>query len=314
MAVNAYHIKMPTLKQQVLSTMKSTDTEGLYELYVTRTPGYLWALFFRRLGVHPIAVTLLSMLLGCACGWFFYQSSLLYNVIGMLMLVVANWFDCADGQLARMTGKKTLIGRILDGFAGDAWFFFIYLGIALRLTPQWGVWIWVLVIWAGAFCHARQCALADYYRNAHLLFIGAGGELDRSADLAARYRNLPWDSHNWFEKIYLFFYASYTRGQEQATPQFQRFYSAILQTYNKRIPKALAHRYRLFSKPLMPACQILTFDARVWVLFASLLVGLPWIYPLAEVTFFEILRIRTNRRHEHFCRLLYQDMTSHPSA
>ena len=37
---------MPTLKQQVLATMKSRDTEGPFELYVTRTPGYLWALLF----------------------------------------------------------------------------------------------------------------------------------------------------------------------------------------------------------------------------------------------------------------------------
>lgn len=301
---------MPTLKQQVLATMKSTDTEGPFELYATRTPGYLWALLFKRLGVHPIAVTLMSMLLGCACGWFFYQSSLIYNVIGMALLVVANWFDCADGQLARMTGQKTLIGRILDGFAGDAWFFCIYLGIALRLSPQWGVWIWILVAWAGFFCHARQCALADYYRNAHLLFIGAGGELDRSADIEARYHAIPWHSSRWFEKIYLFFYASYTRGQEKATPQFQRFYTALLQTYHRRIPRVIAQRYRAFSRPLMPACQILTFDVRVGVLFLSLLVGMPWIYPLTEVTAFEVLRLRTNRRHEHFCRALYQNMKS----
>ena len=33
-----------------------------------------------------------------------------------------------------MTGKKSLLGRILDGFAGDVWFFSIYFFISLRLT------------------------------------------------------------------------------------------------------------------------------------------------------------------------------------
>ena len=32
------------LRDRVLATMKSRDTEGAFELYVTRTPGYLWAL------------------------------------------------------------------------------------------------------------------------------------------------------------------------------------------------------------------------------------------------------------------------------
>ena len=59
---------MPSLKQQVTSTMKSLDIEGPFELYATRTPGYLWALFFKRLHVHPIAVTLLSIVIGCVGG------------------------------------------------------------------------------------------------------------------------------------------------------------------------------------------------------------------------------------------------------
>ena len=62
----------PTLKERVQATMKSEDTEGAFELYVTRTPGYLWALLFKWLHVHPIAVTLLSIVIGAAAGFFFY--------------------------------------------------------------------------------------------------------------------------------------------------------------------------------------------------------------------------------------------------
>ena len=62
------------LREKVLATMKSTDTESRFELYVTRTPGYLWALLFSKLGVHPIAVTLLSIVIGATSGYFFYQT------------------------------------------------------------------------------------------------------------------------------------------------------------------------------------------------------------------------------------------------
>ena len=108
-----------SLIDNVKATMKSQDTEGPFELYMTRTPGYLWALLFKALNVHPVAVTIISIIIGSATGFLFYSTDLTTNLIGMAMLVWANWFDCADGQLARMTGKKTLIGRVLDGFCGD---------------------------------------------------------------------------------------------------------------------------------------------------------------------------------------------------
>ena len=53
-----------SLIDNVKATLKSKDTEGPFELYVTRTPGYLWACFFKWLGVHPIAVTLMSIVIG----------------------------------------------------------------------------------------------------------------------------------------------------------------------------------------------------------------------------------------------------------
>ena len=60
-----------TLKERVQATLKSEDTEGTFELYVTRTPGYLWALLFKKLHIHPIAVTLLSIVIGALAGYFF---------------------------------------------------------------------------------------------------------------------------------------------------------------------------------------------------------------------------------------------------
>lgn len=290
--------------------MKSEDTEGIFELYVTRTPGYLWALFFQKLHVHPIAVTLLSIVIGTAAGYFLRFDDVYMNLVGMLLLVWANWYDCADGQLARMTGQKTFIGRILDGFAGDVWFFSIYLFIALRLMHEeapwgapWGIWIWLLCAWAGFHCHAKQCALADYYRNIHLYILKgeAGSELDSYAGQLTQMRSLHWNKKEWFHKLYLYFYGNYTRGQEKMTPAFQRFHAAVQQRYGGNIPEDLRKRFRATSLPLMKYTNILTFDTRVGVLFLSLLVGYPWIYPLFEITVLEGVRFYTRHVHESFC-------------
>lgn len=295
------------LRQRVLATMKSRDVEGNFELYVTRTPGYLWALLFRRLHVHPIVVTVMSIIIGSSSAIFFAYDDLRYNIIGMLLLIWANWYDCADGQLARMTGQKTLVGRVLDGFAGDVWFFCIYLAILLRLWPEWGILIFLLAAWAGLFCHTRQCALGDYYRNIHLwATLGPeGSELDSSIQLQERYQSLRWCSKDWFEKLYLFFYVRYTRGQERQTPEFQRLRPLM---ENLPLDAPLRQQFRQESLPLMPLCNIITFDTRVGVLFLSLVIGHPWVYFIFEATVLEAVRLYTCHRHEAFCYKFHQKL------
>ncbi|MBR0544589.1 MAG: CDP-alcohol phosphatidyltransferase family protein [Bacteroidaceae bacterium] len=297
------------LKQRVLSTMKSREVESDFELYVTRTPGYLWALFFRWLHVHPIAVTLMSIVIGSASAYFFLFDDICYNLIGMLLLIWANWYDCADGQLARMTGKKTLVGRVLDGFAGNVWAFFIYIALLFRMWPEWGITIFILESWAGFYCHSRQCALADYYRNIHLwVALGEGdSELDTSIEQQRRMESLRWNKKEWFEKFYLFFYVRYTRSQERQTPEFQ-----LIKPLLDKLPvdNPIRQQFRKESLPLMPLCNILTFDTRVGVLFLSLLVGHPWIYIIFEITVLEILRFYTRHRHEALCHKLHQKLST----
>lgn len=313
------------LVDNVRATLKSTDTEGPFELYVTRTPGYLWALFFKALHVHPIAVTLISIVLGALCGPCFYSEELSWNALGILFLVWANWYDCADGQLARMTGKRTLIGRILDGFAGDVWFFSIYLFITLRLTDDlipfttwhWGPLIWLICAWAGFRCHGRQCAIGDYYRNVHMwMQLGHDRcELDSYDEVEANYRALNWTasaddrsrylpflSAHWFEKLYLYFYRFYCDGQEQQTPQFQALRRAINDRWGKDVPMRLREEFRQKSLPLMPTTNLLTFDFRCGVLFASVLCHVPWVFPIVESTLMEFWRYRMRRTHEAFCK------------
>ena len=95
------------------STLKSLDTEEFIDIHFYRPIGYQWALFFNKLGVSPNSITIASIFIGIAAGICFYFQSLAINVIGMLLLIWANSYDSADGQLARMTEKclGTYFGR-----------------------------------------------------------------------------------------------------------------------------------------------------------------------------------------------------------
>ena len=300
-----------SLIDNVKATMKSQDTEGPFELYMTRTPGYLWALLFKKLHIHPVAITIVSIVIGASAGYFFYFDDIRKNLIGMALLIWANWFDCADGQLARMTGKRTLIGRILDGFCGDVWFFCIYLSISLRLTyepipftnMEWGAIIYLLCTWAGIRCHGRQCAIGDYFRNIHMYFqFGADkAELDSSEKVRAEMKALKWDKQGWFQKLYLYFYSRYTGSQEDQVKNFHKMMSLIREKYGDNIPESLRNDFLEGSRPLMPLSNIITFDFRVILMFLCIGFDVPWLYVVLECTLFELLRFYTIARHEKLC-------------
>ena len=138
---------------EMRSTYKSMDTEEKWDIWVVRPIGFVVASICRALHIHPNAITIVSILFGAASGYFFFPGNTEMVLIGTLLLFFANTLDSADGQLARMTKQYTMLGRVLDGFAGDVWFFFIYLFIMLRMaampipftTMEWGWLSFVLV-------------------------------------------------------------------------------------------------------------------------------------------------------------------------
>ena len=302
---------MGGMKQGIEASLKSRDTEETLDIWFNRPIGYLWTLFFMKLNVHPNVVTILSIILGMAAGYMFYFPDMPHTVCGILLLMWANFYDSADGQLARLTGKKTRWGRMLDGFAGDIWFFCIYLAICLRLTPQWGIWIWLVAALSGLVCHSKQCALADYYRNIHLYFLKgeSASELDNFKQQREIYRSLPW-RHNVWWKWFLFFYGNYTRSQERMTPRFQQMF-ALWQKMKGTAPAGEARaRFIEGSRPLMKYCNFLTFNARAIALYVSMLAGMPYLYFIFELTVMNAVFFYMRSRHERLSSAVYEKLSS----
>ena len=73
--------------------------------------------------------------------------------------------------MARLTGIKSAIGRILDGFAGDIWFTCIYVAFALRLSHDYGTdWFFALAVFFG-FLHLVEAEFTDHYQTLSLYFL-----------------------------------------------------------------------------------------------------------------------------------------------
>ena len=225
-------------KMELEASLKSLDTEEFIDIHFYRPIGYRWALFFKRLGISPNTVTVASIFLGVAAGLLFYFEDIKMTLCGIFLLIWANSYDSADGQLARLTGQnirnRNVFLMVLAVIFGLSQFMpaFVYAS-----TPEWGIWIWLLAAITGFF-HSKQAAMADYYRNIHLFFLKgkAGSELDNSAQQEELFKSLSW-KNDFIRKLFIFFYKDYTASQEQLTPQFQLFFNSIKEKYGDNIPQ-----------------------------------------------------------------------------
>ena len=307
---------MDKLKDRIASTFKSSDTEEWIDVHYTRPIGFLWAQCFNHFGIYPNVVTILSIILGIGAGYMFCYSDLLHNLLGVFLLSWANIYHSTDGQLARMSGKKTRWGRILDGFEGDVWFFCILHALCLRVYNQdirlthhrWGILIFVAAALCGIVFHARQARLADYYRNIHLFFLRENAsELDSSRQQQSQLDNTPRTGHFWW-RVFLWFYIGYTKAQERATPQFQKLYCELQNRYPNGLPEKLRQDFRQQSLPLMKWANALTFNLRALCLYACCLLDIPWLYLLIEAVPFTIIAAWMHHRHETICQLTLNDI------
>jgi len=298
------------------STLKSSDTEEFIDLWFYRPLGFRTALLAAKLHITPNMITVASIFIGAIAGVLFYYNDLWINFIGMLFLVVANLFDSTDGQLARLTGNKTQLGRILDGLAGDVWFVIIYIMLALRVVHSgfygWsGAWIWTIVVAAG-ISHIQQAAIADYYRNIHLYFLGRGkgGEYDNSRHINEEIKSCSF-RHQPVKKVMLWFYRNYTLQQEALTPNFQRFIAKVNAAYpTNELPEELCTAFRAGSKPLMKYTNILQFNTRVIALFICLFLKQPFLYFFFDIIVLNAIMLYMIIRHEKMCKDFYTNRTN----
>lgn len=159
--------------EEYWKSIKSFDTEEKLDLYFYRPVGFLFAKIGLFLGLSPTALTVIGLILGLSSGYFFYHNETnLSLMIATTLLLLAQIFDSSDGQLARMGGKSTKLGLVLDGLCDNFVFGAVYISSTLTVVFLWGNWIWPIAVFAGV-CHSFQSSMLDYY-NREYLYFGCG--------------------------------------------------------------------------------------------------------------------------------------------
>ena len=327
------------MNEKFKATLKSSETEDWLDLHVIRPFCYYLAVFFAKFDINPNTVTIWSMIIGAAsaiffaCGSFYYSGwwGLSMNIIAIVLLMIADIFDCTDGQLARLTGKKSRMGRILDGVAGFAWFVPIYHAMVYRFylhhdiefdflgidnTPEnaliaTGI-VYVLGLISGIAGLAGQQRLADYYIQVHLFFLKGekGAELDNSKRQEEIYKAMDKSNSSWGERLFQKSYIGYTQKQEARTPQFQRLMQKLREKFGStdNVPEEVRRRFHDASLPVIFWNGLLTFNFRSFWLFLFCLFDVPAMNFVWEIVGMGLLWYYVNHRHEAFCKKIADDL------
>lgn len=144
-------------------------------------------------GISPNAVSVAGALLVWAAAWAY--ASLAWPVgalVGFALHMAWHVFDGADGDLARLTGKASPTGELVDGLCDYAANVVLYFVLAAILDDSIGGWAWVLAVAAGA-SHAVQTNHAETQRRCYLWWVYGNPWLKHARDSGdAVFRQRGW--------------------------------------------------------------------------------------------------------------------------
>ena len=289
-----------TLDKEYEASLKSIETENYIDRKFYRPIGFRIAKKLCGTDVTPNMVTIISLFVGAAAGPLFYYDNIYLALLGIFSLIVANILDCVDGQLARLSGIKSKIGRILDGLVGDIWFILIYVFLALRLNNEFNTWLFFIPAIISGLSHLIQANITDYYKTLHLYFVSRekGCEFQSLDELRLQYDEMKPGTGKFLFLLYM----GYTSLQEACTPKLQAFLKYLRSTYGDKIPAYIQEDYRRRSKHLMQNyIDLMTFNGRSILLFITVLIGHVWVYFLYEIVVLNIILIISIHKHEKIC-------------
>lgn len=131
-----------TIETTFQRSLKPKKIEEAVDYYFYRRLAYLLVPTLVRLGISPNTVTTISLFVGLLASYAVYHA---YYTAGAMLVILAIIFDCCDGQVARLTGKSSPLGRAMDGFFDMLWVSALWLAIHFGgALAHWGLGGWTL--------------------------------------------------------------------------------------------------------------------------------------------------------------------------
>jgi phosphatidylglycerophosphate synthase len=232
-------------------SMKPRGMDGPIDLFLYRPIGFslAWLLSFSR--ASPNVVTLVSILLGLVAGVCALPGTGSGFIFCALFFQLSNCFDCADGQLARLTGRYTAAGRLIDGLADYSVNIFVFFGVLFGLLNAGGPrWPTILLVVAGGLSTSLSCMYYDRAITRFSAFLYGSAEVDELESARENARTARESSLRLLWTVYAF----YLRLQEEGGKRARRGSSEPRWT-----PPESEAAKRSYSEAMLPLLSLWSF-------------------------------------------------------
>jgi phosphatidylglycerophosphate synthase len=158
---------------QTLATFKNRDVEEPVDFWVNRRLASYLVRLLAPTPITPNQVTVLSGVAGIVAGIVIGTAPVgprsLQVPVGGLLLYLSVLLDCADGQLARLRGESSLLGRTLDGFVDVIPTMATYFGFFFYLYRSgYGALPLNLLGWTSGYSMKWHVHAYDHAKNIYL--------------------------------------------------------------------------------------------------------------------------------------------------
>lgn len=293
----------PTVPLATLDgSLKSREVEEAIDLWFYRPVGFVIARALSHTAARPNQVTVVSIVFGVASGHLLYYRPVELTVAAIGAFVIANLLDSVDGQLARLTGCQSHLGRVLDGIAGALMFTSIYVHLGLREYAAGGGFVAIALALLAVYSQAVQNSVADCLLNAYLTYglRKPGYELDDLTDIRRRARSSP----NRVLRPLLKLYVGYLATQERLTPALQQLRQSLTAQWPEEVRDRLGSKYRELTRAIVQHRAWLATNIRMVILFAAVLTDrVLWFFGF-NIVVLNLVMLAIIILHERRCKTL----------
>jgi hypothetical protein len=283
----------PAQRSDAPRTSRPSELEDSLNRFIYHPLAHRLAVALRPTGITPNAVSIVGGLLVLAAAWAYTalswpQSALLGFSFHLLWHVV----DGADGDLARLTGKASPIGEMVDGACDYVSHAILYVALAAFLDDQIGGWAWALGSIAGV-SHVLQANHAESQRRTYLWWA----------------YGVPWLKHaeasgdqlfkeHWFSRLLGWPARAYIRLSQAMSPHTDRIDAAAEAALNDpRQSRRLRALVRRASRQSLVLEKLVGPNPKTIILGISMALGSPLYFFLAETLLLNLLLVYSVWHH-----------------
>ncbi len=203
-------VKENVFRDEFAKSLKTESAEEIVDIYLYRPLGFILAKILSKTRITPNIVTLTGIFWGLLAGYFLSRGTAAFFVYGALIYQVANVFDCADGQLARLTSVYSDFGRILDGVVDYFMVSAVFVGSIVGLYRSQDAFLithhYILVIIFAGLSTIVACVLYDKLKSKYIN-LASGEEVvkENAAELQERRKEEPLAVKRFFYSLYIFY-------------------------------------------------------------------------------------------------------------